>query len=42
VTDSQDQRIQKEEQEWNAPRLLGLGFVFLAICIGLIYAMSSF
>ena len=41
VSQSDEQRIAREEQEWTAPKLFGLGFVFLGICIAVIYAMAS-
>ena len=41
MTESHDQRIAREEQQWNAPKLFGLGFVFLGICIAVIYVMAS-
>ena len=41
MTQTQDQRIAKEEQEWNCPKLLVFGFSFLAVCIALIYALAS-
>ncbi len=42
VTDPQEQRIAREEATWNAPKLFALGFIFLGICIAVIYAMASF
>ena len=41
MTDSQEQRLEREEAYWNAPRLFGLGFAFLGACLVLIYVMSS-
>jgi hypothetical protein len=42
VSDSNNEkRIEREEAEWNAPRLFVLGFVFLGACIALIYVLSS-
>ena len=40
VSDKQEQRIEREEAEWNAPKLFILGFVFLGIAIAVIYALS--
>lgn len=40
--DSNDSRIAREEEYWNAPRLFRLGFVFLGICLVVIYAMAKF
>ena len=41
VSDKNEQRIEREEAEWNAPKLFILGFVFLGICIAVIYGMAS-
>ena len=41
VSKPQDDRIQREEEYWNAPRLFGLGFAFLGACLLLIYVMAS-
>ena len=41
VSDQDKQRIAKEEETWNAPKLFVLGFVFLGCCIALILLMSS-
>jgi hypothetical protein len=41
VTESQEQRIAREEQTWNAPKLFGFGFVFLGVCIAIIYVLAS-
>ena len=41
MSEKDEQRIAREEGEWNAPRLFVLGFVFLAACIALIYLMAS-
>jgi hypothetical protein len=41
VSESHEERIAREEQTWNAPKLFTLGFVFLGICIAIIYAMAS-
>jgi hypothetical protein len=40
VSDQQEQRIAREEAEWNAPKLFILGFTFLGIAIAVIYALS--
>jgi hypothetical protein len=40
VSDQDKQRIAKEEETWNAPKLFVLGFVFLGACIALIMLMS--
>jgi hypothetical protein len=37
-----DQRIVREEEYWNAPRLFVAGFVFLGVCIVVIYLMATF
>lgn len=41
MSDKEEQRIAREEAEWNAPKLFILGFVFLTIAIGVIYGLSS-
>jgi hypothetical protein len=41
VTQSNDDRIARDEAAWNAPRLFTLGFGFLAACIVLIYVLAS-
>ena len=41
VSESDEQRIAREESSWNAPKLFALGFIFLGICIAVIYAMAS-
>ena len=41
VSDQDKQRIAKEEETWDAPKLLKLGFIFLGCCLVLIYFMSS-
>jgi hypothetical protein len=41
VSDKNEQRIEREESEWNAPKLFILGFVFLGICIAVIYGLAS-
>jgi hypothetical protein len=42
VSEPQEQRITREEQDWTAPKLFAFGLVFLGICIAVIYAMASF
>jgi hypothetical protein len=41
VTETDEQRIAREEAYWNGPRLFGFGLAFLAACIVLIYILSS-
>ena len=41
MSESHEQRIAREESTWNAPKLFALGFVFLGICIAVIYVMAS-
>jgi hypothetical protein len=41
VSETDEQRIAREESTWNAPKLFALGFIFLGLCIALIYAMAS-
>ena len=41
MTDTQEQRISREEAYWNAPRLFGLGFAFLGACLVVIYVFAS-
>lgn len=41
MSESHEERIAREEREWTAPKLFTLGFVFLGICIAIIYAMAS-
>ena len=41
VTESQEQRIAREEGYWNAPRLFGLGFAFLGAALVFIYVIAS-
>ena len=40
TSDQDKQRIAKEEQTWNAPKLFVLGFVFLGACIAFIMLIS--
>jgi hypothetical protein len=41
VTESDEQRIAREEAYWTGPRLFGFGLAFLGVCIVVIYTMSS-
>jgi hypothetical protein len=41
VTQSDQQRIAREEQYWTTPRLLILGFSFLGVSLVVIYAIAS-
>jgi hypothetical protein len=41
VTEPENQRIAREEQYWNTPRLLILGFSFLGICLVVIYSIAT-
>jgi hypothetical protein len=41
TSDQDKQRIAKEEETWNAPKLFVLGFVFLGACIALIMLMAN-
>ena len=41
MSESDEQRIAREETTWNAPKLFTLGLVFLGICIVTIYVMAS-
>lgn len=41
MSESHEQRIAREEQTWNAPKLFAFGFVFLGVCIAIIYLMAS-
>jgi hypothetical protein len=41
TSDQDKQRISKEEETWNAPKLFVLGFVFLGACIALIMLMAN-
>ena len=40
TSDQDKQRIAKEEETWNAPKLFVLGFLFLGACIALIMVLS--
>lgn len=39
--ESEKQRIAREEETWNAPKLFLLGFVFLGACLAVIMLMSA-
>ena len=41
MTETNDQRIAREEAKWDAPRLFVLAFGFLAVAIAFIYAIAS-
>jgi hypothetical protein len=41
TSDQDKQRISKEEETWNAPKLFVLGFVFLGACLALIMLMAN-
>jgi len=41
MSETQEERIAREEDYWNAPRLFTFGLVFLTIAITFIYTMSS-
>ena len=41
MTETQEERIAREEAYWNGPRLFGFGLSFLGVCIVIIYIMSS-
>lgn len=41
ATESDDLRVAREEEYWNAPRLFRLGFVFLGICLVVIYLLAK-
>ena len=41
VKDPHEERISREEEHWNTPRLLRLGFVFLGVCLVIIYVIAS-
>lgn len=41
LSEQDKQRIAKEEETWNAPKLFVLGFVFLGACIALIMLMAN-
>jgi hypothetical protein len=41
LKESHEDRISREEQYWNAPRLFRLGLLFLAAAIAFIYFIAS-
>ena len=41
MSETQEQRIAREEAYWNGPRLFGFGLVFLGICLVIIYILAS-
>lgn len=41
MTESDEQRIAREEEYWTGPRLFGFGLAFLGACIVVIYTMAS-
>jgi hypothetical protein len=41
VSESQEQRIARQEAYWTAPKLFACGIAFLAACVVAIYAMAS-
>ena len=41
MTESQEERIAREEAYWTGPRLFGFGLAFLAACLVVIYVMAS-
>ena len=41
MTQSDEQRIARQEQYWTTPRLLVLGLSFLGLCLVAIYAIAS-
>jgi hypothetical protein len=41
VSETHEERIAREEAYWTGPRLFGFGLVFLAVCIVVIYILSS-
>ncbi|MDH5676347.1 MAG: hypothetical protein OEZ06_29785 [Myxococcales bacterium] len=41
MSETDEQRIAREEAHWNAPRLFVLGFGFLGLCLVLIYISAS-
>ena len=42
MSNPEQQRIAKEEEYWTTPRLLRFGFIFLGICIAVLYALATF
>jgi hypothetical protein len=41
VAETDEQRIARQEQYWNTPRLLILGFSFLGAALVVIYAIAQ-
>gem|GEM_PF-4087970 len=41
MSETHEERIAREEAYWTGPRLFGFGLVFLAVCIVVIYILSS-
>lgn len=41
MSESEEQRIQREEEHWTAPRLFVLGFVSLAIAIAILMIAAN-
>jgi hypothetical protein len=41
VSESQEERIAREEGYWTAPKLFAFGIAFLAVAIVTIYAMAT-
>jgi hypothetical protein len=41
VTESDEARIAREEAYWTGPRLFAFGLAFLAMCLVIIYLLSS-
>lgn len=41
MSETDEQRIAREEAFWNGPRLFGFGLVFLGICLVIIYILAS-
>jgi hypothetical protein len=41
MTETNAERIAREEAYWTGPRLFGFGLAFLAVCVLVIYTLSS-
>ena len=41
MSETQEERIAREEAYWTAPRLFAFGLTFLTVAISFIYTMSS-
>ncbi len=41
MSESQEERIAREEAYWTGPRLFAFGLVFLAICLVILYILAS-